>query len=252
MIRLQSQQLSVEYRSARTRLTSLVLNGLDFSIEAGQFAAILGPSGCGKTTLLNVLTGLLPATHGRVLLDGQEIRGPSRDRAQVFQTPALLPWRTVLENASYGLELQGIPARQAAERAFKFVSLVGLQGFEDRYPHELSTGMQQRVNLARALATEPKLLLMDEPLAALDAQSREQMQDEIQRAWLQTGTTALLVTHLISEAVYLADIILVLTPAPAVVKALVPVPLPRPRRPDMRQLTEFYELENRVRKLNEI
>jgi NitT/TauT family transport system ATP-binding protein len=189
---------------------------------------------------------LIRPTSGDVLVGGSPVTAPGPDRAMVFQSAALLPWRTVLRNVAYGLELQGVAANQRRSIAQKFVDLVGLGGFEDSYPRELSGGMQQRVNLARALAVEPQILLLDEPLASLDALTREQMQNEIQRIWMQTGHSAILVTHDIREAIYLADDIAVMSSRPGQITTIVPVDLPRPRTPAMTHERSFHALEARV------
>jgi NitT/TauT family transport system ATP-binding protein len=211
--------------------------------DSGKFVAVVGPSGCGKTTLLHVIAGLQPATRGEVSLDGQPIKGPGRNRAMVFQSAALLPWRTILRNVTYGLELQKYPKKRMLEIARELIQLVGLNGFEECYPRELSGGMQQRVNLARALTTSPEILLMDEPLAGLDAQMRELMQVEIQRIWLQTQKTTVYVTHLIDEAVFLADEVIVLTARPGTVKTVLPINLPRPRMLELKKSPEFHLLQ---------
>ncbi len=245
-MRLEARNVTVEYQMRRSQQSVQALRGVDFTIESGNFVAVIGPSGCGKTTLLNVIAGLLPATHGEVLLDGQTIKGPGRNRAMVFQSAALLPWRTVLRNVTYGMEIQRYPHQRELETALNLIQLVGLKGFEESYPRELSGGMQQRVNLARALATSPEILLMDEPLASLDAQMRELMQAEIQRIWLQTRTTTVYVTHLIDEAVFLADQVIVLTARPGTVKTVIPVGLPRPRTLELKKSPEFHQLHDRL------
>ena len=176
-------------------------------------------------------------------MDGQPIKGPGRNRAMVFQSAALLPWRTILRNVIYGLELQRYPKKRMLEIARELIQLVGLNGFEESYPRELSGGMQQRVNLARALATSPEILLMDEPLAGLDAQMRELMQVEIQRIWLQNQKTTVYVTHLIDEAVFLADEVIVLTARPGTVKTVLSINLPRPRRLELKKSPEFHLLQ---------
>jgi ABC-type nitrate/sulfonate/bicarbonate transport system ATPase subunit len=223
------------------RLVALL--DVSFTVESGTLAAIIGPSGCGKTTLLNVIAGLQPATQGEFLLDGQPVQGPGKNRAMVFQSAALLPWRTVLQNVTYGLELQKYPAGRAKTIGREWIQLVGLGAFEESYPRELSGGMQQRVNLARALATSPEILLMDEPLAGLDAQMRELLQVEVQRIWLRTKKTTLYVTHLIDEAVFLADQVIVLTARPGTVKSILPIDLPRPRPLEIKKSPEFHRLQ---------
>ncbi|MCW5848748.1 MAG: ABC transporter ATP-binding protein [Anaerolineae bacterium] len=246
MASLELRQVAVEYTMKRTRQPLLALRNISLSVAHGQFVALVGPSGCGKSTLLNVVAGLQPASHGEVWLDGTPVVKPGRNRALVFQSPSLLPWRTVLRNVTYGLELQGAPPREAAQRARRYIDLVALNGFEESYPHELSGGMQQRANLARALATDPELLLLDEPLAALDPQMREVMQAELQHIWLQTAKTALFVTHLISEAVFLGDTVVVLSARPGTVRAVVPIDLPRPRTGQLRRSPRFRQLEDTI------
>jgi NitT/TauT family transport system ATP-binding protein len=203
----------------------------------------VGPSGCGKTTLLRILAGLEGPTEGEALVRGRPIEGPGPDRVMVFQDYVLFPWRTVLGNVLFGLELKGVPRRRAVEEAMKYIKLVGLEGFERAYPHELSTGMRQRAALARALACDPDVLLMDEPLSALDAQTRSYMQEELARIWEETKKTIVLVTHSVEEAVYLGDRIVVLTARPAKVKSIVEVDLERPRD---RFAPEFIDLRMKV------
>lgn len=246
MSTLQAQALSVMYKNQQTHRSICALDGVNFTVQNGQFVAIVGPSGCGKSTLLNVIAGLQPVTQGQLLLNGRPITGPGTDRGMVFQAPALMPWRTVRRNVAYGLELQGRRQAEVDARAQHYINLVGLAGFEESYPHELSGGMQQRANLARALAIEPALLLLDEPLGALDAQTRAYMQWELQRIWLQTRNTALFVTHQISEAIYLADQVLVMSARPGRIKAVVAVALPRPRALAVQQEAYFNQLERHV------
>lgn len=243
-MRLEACNLFVEYQMRRSQQCILALQDINFVVEAGEFVAVVGPSGCGKTTLLNVVSGLQAPTRGKILLDGQPIKGPGRNRAMVFQSAALMPWRTVLRNVTYGLEIQKSTPTLAEHIGRGLIELVGLKGFEESYPRELSGGMQQRVNLARALATSPEILLMDEPLAGLDAQTRELMQIEIQHIWLQTKQTAIYVTHLIDEAVFLADRVIVLTARPGSVKTIVPVNLPRPRLLTIKKDAEFHHIQS--------
>lgn len=246
MAKLEAQSIAVEYLLKRTGQRVLAVQEVSFKIEEGQFVTMVGPSGCGKTTLLNAIAGLLKVTSGQILLDGRVIRGPAFDRAMVFQSASLMPWRTVIGNITYGLELQGFPKSEGRARAKKYINLVGLQGFEESFPRELSGGMRQRVNLARALTVEPELLLLDEPLAALDAQTREYMQFELQRIWWETRNTALYVTHQISEAIYLADQVLVMSARPGYVKEVVFIDLPRPRSLRVKRDPSFVELEDQI------
>ncbi len=203
------------------------LHDVSLTLEGGEFVTVLGPSGCGKSTLLHILAGLLPPTRGRVVFEGVPAEGPVS--SVVFQEHALFPWRTVLGNVAFGPEVRGVPAPEREARARRLVELVGLQGFEDRYPRELSGGMQQRAAIARALAVEPALLLMDEPFSALDAQSRSLMQFELLGLWERTRLSILYVTHQIQEAVLLGDRVVVMTRRPGRVLTVRPVGLPRPR-----------------------
>ncbi len=224
----------------------LAVDGATLDIAEGELVAIVGPSGCGKTTFLNAVDGLLPITSGSLSLDGRLIDRPGHDRALVFQQPSLLPWRTVIDNVLYGLELLGTPRAEARPRAQRFVDLVGLSGFEESYPLELSGGMQQRCNLARALAVDPDVLLLDEPFAALDAQTRETMQHELLRIWNETRKTAVFITHDIVEAVYLADRVIVFTARPGRVKEVLRVDLPRPRDLRVKWEPRFVEIQSRI------
>lgn len=251
MIEVETRSLSIAFERRRTGELIQAIQDLSFTVRAGRFACVVGTSGCGKSTLLNAIAGLQKPTSGEVLLDGVPVSGPGTERAMVFQASALLPWRNVLRNVAYGLEIQGVSSREARQRSLELINLVGLNGFEDSYPHELSGGMQQRVNLARALVTRPGLLLMDEPFASLDAQMREYMQTEIERIWRQTGQTSLFVTHHIDEAIFLADDIILMTNRPGKVKAVIPVPLPRPRPHSIKKSSEFHAIEDAMRDLIE-
>ncbi|HEY3218479.1 MAG TPA: ABC transporter ATP-binding protein [Candidatus Limnocylindria bacterium] len=205
------------------------LHDINLTINENEFLTIIGPSGCGKTTLLRAIAGLVPIDAGEVVIDGTPVRGPGPERAMVFQHIALLPWDTVVANVAFGLELRGVPKAEREERAHKFIRLVGLEGWEQRMPGELSGGMQQRVGLARALAVEPKVLLMDEPFGSLDEQTRRLLQEELVRIWEATRTTVVFITHSMEEAVLLGDRIVVMSVRPGSVVEIVPVPLPRPR-----------------------
>ena len=211
-----------------------------------EFVSIVGPSGCGKTTFLSVVDGLIPATSGQIVVDGDVVAKPGPDRAVVFQDASLLPWRTVLKNIVYGLECQGVNGREANERAAHFIDMVGLRNFEHHYPYELSGGMQQRVNLARALIMDPKILLMDEPFASLDAQTRELMQEELLQIWAKAGKTVLFVTHQIDEAIYLSDRVVVFSGRPGRVKDIIAVDIERPRRLGLKREPRFHALEDRI------
>jgi NitT/TauT family transport system ATP-binding protein len=219
------------------------LHGFDIDVEEGEFLSIVGPSGCGKSTFLNVLLGLLRPDAGDLTLHGRRIEGPGSDRAMVFQEFGLLPWRNVQGNIELGLELRGVPPAQRRLVAQRFIEMVGLAGFEGHYPHELSGGMKQRVGLARALATDPDVLLMDEPFAALDAQTRDLMQAELLRIWQDARKTVLFVTHQIEEAIYLSDRVLVMTKRPGHAKRVFAIDLPRPRDYEMRVTPEFNNLK---------
>jgi len=201
------------------------LDDVSLDVADGTFLSLVGPSGSGKSTLLDLLGGLTTPTSGEVRIDGEPVRGPGLDRGVVFQQYALFPWRTARANVEFGLEGGPLGKRQRAERAREYLALVGLSGFEDRYPHELSGGMKQRVAIARSLAYDPAVLLMDEPFAALDAQTREQLQDELLRIWRRTGKTIVFITHGIDEAVYLGQRVAVLTSRPGRLKAVVDVEL---------------------------
>jgi len=249
LINVEVKQISVEFQMRRTNLKLKALQDMSFSVKPGKFVCVLGTSGCGKTTLLNVIAGLQKPSNGEVLLGGVPVDGPGKDRAMVFQGAALLPWRTVLRNVTYGLELQGYTLKEARVVVKDMIDLVGLNGFEESYPRELSGGMKQRVNLARALVTKPDLLLMDEPFASLDGQMREFMQTEIERIWLRKPQTTLFVTHLIDEAIFLADEIIIMTNRPGRVKAVVPVNLPRPRVHSLKKSIEFYAIDQQLREL---
>ena len=245
-MKLQARDVVIHYRRQRFGDMLLAVDGVSLDIGEGEFVAIVGPSGCGKTTFLNAVDGLLPLTSGTLTLDGRPIVGPGHDRAMVFQQPSLLPWRTVSGNVAYGLEIQRLPPKEAKARAKHFIDLVALTGFEESFPLELSGGMQQRANLARALAVDPQVLLLDEPFAALDAQTRETMQLELLRVWNATRKTALFVTHDIVEAVYLADRVIVFTARPGKVKEILEVDIPRPRDLRVKRDPRFLEIETQI------
>jgi len=227
------------------------LRGIDLGIARGEFICVVGPSGCGKTTFLRIIAGLERSSSGEVLLDGRAVRHPGRDRGFVFQNDSLLPWRTVLHNAMIGREIAGDAGPAQRRRTTELLKLVGLEGFEHYYPRQLSGGMRQRVNLARALAIDPEILLMDEPFAALDAQTREIMQTELLRIWERGHKTVVFVTHQIDEAVFLADRVLVFARRPGRLQEEVKITLPRPRRLDIKRTTEFVNLVDHIWRLIE-
>ena len=227
--------------------TLVALDDVSLQVPRGEFLTLVGPSGSGKTTLLDLLGGLSRPTSGSVLVAGREVTSPGLDRGIVFQQYALFPWRTTLANVTFGLEQQGLGRRERVERARENLALVGLEGFEDRYPHELSGGMKQRVAIARSLAYRPGILLMDEPFAALDAQTREQLQDELLRIWRATGTTVVFITHGIEEAVYLGQRVAVLSARPGRLKAVVDIDLgTREAATDLRSDPRFVHYRHEV------
>jgi len=227
------------------------LRGIELTIAEGEFVSIVGASGSGKSTLLRVIDGLLEPSAGAVYVDGRPVDRPGRDRAMVFQQDSLLPWKTVSENVAYGLMLARTPKVEAFRIAQRFIDVTGLTGFERHYPHQLSGGMRQRVNVARALAVDPKILLLDEPFASLDAQTREIMQTELLSIWQQTKKTVLLITHQIDEAVFLSDRVVVFSARPGTVREVIEVPLPRPRQLELKRAPAFVELVDRIWKLIE-
>ena len=225
----------------------LALDDIDFAVPDQEFLSIVGPSGCGKSTLLKILAGLLPATEGAALLNGTPIDGPRQDIGVVFQSPVLFPWRSVLGNVLLPVDIQRLGREEMGRRAYDLLKLVGLDGFEHRYPWELSGGMQQRVALVRALIHDPALLLMDEPFGALDAMTREQMNVELQRIWMERRKTVVFITHSTSEAVFLGDRVMVMTPRPGKIGDLFTVDLPRPRSLDVMTTEKFGVYVRRIR-----
>lgn len=224
----------------------LVLNGVDLKVKTGEFLVIVGPSGSGKSVLLDVIAGLAKPTSGEVYHDDKKVDGPNLKTSYVFQQYALFPWRTALSNIEFGLETRGVPEGERRRTGRELLSLFGLSGFEDRFPYQLSGGMQQRVAIARSLATNPDLLLMDEPFAALDAQTRETLQDQLLKIWDQKRTTVVFVTHGIEEAVFLADRVVVMTARPGKIKQIIEIDLARPRSEDIRSSVQFAANKEKV------
>ena len=252
MVKLSIEHLSKRYWFEREDREVLAVSDVSLAVEDGEFLAIVGPSGCGKTTLLNIVAGLLPYEEGVVSIDGKQVKGPGVDRAVVFQHSSLLPWRTIAGNVRYGMEMQRrFDEATMHQRTDHFVKMVGLSGFERHFPNELSGGMQQRVNLARALAADPKVLLMDEPFAALDAQTREFMQAELLKIWSQDRKTVLFITHQINEAVYLADRVAVMSARPGRLKGVFKIPFGRPRTLSLKRDPQFLEIEDSIWQLIE-
>ncbi len=225
----------------------LALDRISFDVRDGEFVSVVGPSGCGKSTMLKILAGLIPLTAGEIAVRGAPISGPRRDVGMVFQSPVLFPWRSVLNNALLPIDVQHLDRQRHLTIALELLKLVGLAGFEHRYPWQLSGGMQQRVAIVRALIHDPAMLLMDEPFGALDAMTREQMNLELQRIWLSRKKTVVFVTHSISEAVFLGDRVLVMTPRPGQIAEIVDVDLPRPRTLDVINAPEFGRYTHRIR-----
>jgi NitT/TauT family transport system ATP-binding protein len=234
-------------RTGEAKSDFTALHNLNMKVRAGEFVTIVGPSGCGKSTFLDIMAGLSLPTSGEIYIDGKRIIGPDLNRGIVLQGYALFPWRTVRKNIEYGLEVKKIPRGERKSVSDRYIELVDLKGFEDRYPHELSGGMKQRVAIARALAFDPEVLLMDEPFAAVDAQTRETLQDELLRIWEKTDKTIIFITHSIEEAVFLADRVVVMSTNPGAIRCFVNVNLPRPRRiRDVRNSDDFNQITGKV------
>jgi ABC-type nitrate/sulfonate/bicarbonate transport system ATPase subunit len=242
MIRVQG--LSKKFSTADDENSGLLaLSNIDFEVNDNEFITIIGPSGCGKTTLLRIIAGLIPYDQGKLTIDGRPVTGPGPERAVVFQNFALMPWADVFANVTFGLEIRGAPKDQCQARANELIKLVGLDGFEKRLPKELSGGMQQRVGLARALAVNPRILLMDEPFGALDEQTRRLLQEQLLHLWEHERKTVVFVTHSMDEAVMLGDRVMLMTPRPGRVKEIIDVPLERPRLRELEKSRAFVEIK---------
>lgn len=229
----------VSRRFETRRQDTLALSDINLLVAPGEFVCLLGPSGCGKSTLLNIIAGFDRPSAGEMLVGGQPVSGPGRDRVVVFQEAALFPWLNVRANVEFGLRLGGVPKSERRERADLYLKLVGLEGFHRAFVHELSGGMKQRVQLARSLAVDPEILLMDEPFAALDAQTRDVLQEELQFIWQRTGKTVVFVTHNVREAVLLADRVVVMSPSPGRIKREIRIELDHPRSPDSHTVVDL-------------
>jgi NitT/TauT family transport system ATP-binding protein len=238
--------VSLVYRGKRAEVQAL--DNISFRARDGEFVALLGPSGCGKSTLLKLISGLIAPTRGTIRVNGKPIRGPTPSIGIVFQSPLLMAWRTVLQNILLQIDIRGLRTADYIPAAHELIRLVGLTGFEHAHPHQLSGGMQQRVGLCRALIHDPDLLVMDEPFGALDAMTREQMNAELQRIWIERRKTVLFITHSITEAVYLADRVLVMSPRPGKLIGEIAVDLPRPRTVATTEQPEFARFTREVRR----
>ena len=232
--------------TSQTKASVEALRDINLTIADGEFVSIVGASGSGKSTLLRIIDGLETATSGSVEVDGRRVTRPGHDRAMVFQQDSLLPWRTVLDNVGYGLMLAGTSRAEAHASAQRFIDLTGLGGFERHYPHQLSGGMRQRVNVARALAMDPEILLLDEPFAALDAQTREIMQSELLKIWNTQRKTVLFITHQIDEAVYLSDRVVVFSARPGTVREEIVIPFERPRELALKRTEQFGRIVDHI------
>ena len=221
----------------------LALSNIDVDVRDNEFITVIGPSGCGKTTLLRIIAGLIPYDQGEVTIDDRPVTGPGPERAVVFQNFALMPWADVLTNVTFGLDVRGMAKDQSQTKARELIKLVGLEGFEKRLPKELSGGMQQRVGLARALAVQPRILLMDEPFGALDEQTRRLLQEQLLVLWERERKTVVFITHSMDEAVMLGDRVMLMTPRPGRVKEMIDVPLPRPRAREVEKSSAFLEIK---------
>ncbi len=247
--KLEVEGLVKRFPGGRRRPAVTALDGIDLSVSSGELVCIVGASGCGKSTLLNVVGGLETADEGRVEIDGEAVVGPGADRGMVFQGYSLFPWKSVAENIAFGLETARMPRAERRDRVDELLGIMGLAAWADRIPRELSGGMRQRVAIARALAPRPDILLLDEPFGALDAQTKRVMQDFLLGVWRDVGTTILMVTHDVEEAVYLAGRVYVLTSHPGRVAAEVPVPLPADRGPSIKRDALFLDLRDQVQEI---
>ena len=224
----------------------VALNGVSLDIHENEFVCVVGPSGCGKSTLLNIIAGLHEPTSGQVLVDGQAVSGPGPDRGVVFQQYALFPWLTVQKNVEFGLKLQGMSQDKAEQEAKKYIKMVDLEQFAQSYPKELSGGMKQRVAIARAYAINPKVLLMDEPFGALDAQTRTQLQTELLKTWEKEQKTCFFITHDVEEAIILAQRVIIMSARPGRIKEVVEINIPYPRTQETKMSKEFLDLKNHI------
>ncbi|MFR8547394.1 MAG: ABC transporter ATP-binding protein [Lachnospiraceae bacterium] len=244
LVKLKIDNVYKEYEGRNGKMVAL--NGVNLDIRENEFICVVGPSGCGKSTLLNIIAGLLEPTSGAVYLDGKQIEGTGVERGVVFQQYALFPWRTVLKNVMFGLEMKKVPKAQAEEIARKYIKAVGLEGFEHSYPKELSGGMKQRVAIARAYAANPEVLLLDEPFGALDAQTRVQLQTELLNTWEHEKKTCFFITHDVDEAIILAQRVIIMSARPGRIKRIVDIDIPYPRTQETKSEQRFLELKAEI------
>lgn len=244
IVKLKIENVYKEYNTRKGK--TVALNGINLDIKENEFICVVGPSGCGKSTLLNAIAGLHEPTSGSIYLDGNLIKGTGVERGVVFQQYALFPWRTVLKNVMFGLEIKKTPKDEAEKIAMKYIKSVGLEGFEHAYPKELSGGMKQRVAIARAYAANPEVLLLDEPFGALDAQTRVQLQQELLTTWEQDKKTCFFITHDVDEAVILAQRVVIMSARPGRIKRIVDIDIPYPRTQDIKTSPKFIELKNEI------
>lgn len=244
MIKLKIDNVYKEYEGRNGKMVAL--NGVSLDIRENEFICVVGPSGCGKSTLLNIIAGLLEPTSGAVYLDGKQIQGTGVERGVVFQQYALFPWRTVLKNVMFGLEMKKKPKKEAEEIALRYIEAVGLKGFEHSFPKELSGGMKQRVAIARAYAANPEVLLLDEPFGALDAQTRVQLQSELLHTWEQEKKTCFFITHDVDEAIILAQRVIIMSARPGRIKRIVDIDIPYPRTQETKSDARFLELKAEI------
>jgi taurine ABC transporter, ATP-binding protein len=244
IVKLKIENVYKEYNTRKGK--TVALNGINLDIKENEFICVVGPSGCGKSTLLNAIAGLHEPTSGSIYLDGNLIKGTGVERGVVFQQYALFPWRTVLKNVMFGLEIKKTPKDEAKKIAMKYIKSVGLEGFEHAYPKELSGGMKQRVAIARAYAVNPEVLLLDEPFGALDAQTRVQLQQELLTTWEQDKKTCFFITHDVDEAVILAQRVVIMSARPGRIKRIVDIDIPYPRTQDIKTSPKFIELKNEI------
>lgn len=244
LIKLKISNVYKEYQGRNGK--TVALNGVNLNIAENEFICVVGPSGCGKSTLLNIIAGLLEPTSGAVYLDGKQIEGTGVERGVVFQQYALFPWRTVVKNVMFGLEMKKVPKDEAKEIALKYIEAVGLKGFENAYPKELSGGMKQRVAIARAYAAKPEVLLLDEPFGALDAQTRVQLQTELLNTWEQEKKTCFFITHDVDEAIILAQRVIIMSARPGRIKRIVDIDIPYPRTQETKSDPRFLELKAQI------